>query len=157
MIFFEHVEFENTSHSVTLVPRLNYSINLLDNIIKILQEKKFELKNLNQYLVTDFDVDDQSHLKNIKLEHTALLVFSILAPSFVELISDIEIVEIADINDKEIKEKLEKDIEEKIIQHTELEENLDFSNKNNNSNFYYLKKHTNVLFDVISPPPEITA
>ena len=88
---------------------------------------------------------------------TALLVFSILAPSFVELISEIEIVEIADINDNEKKEKLEKDIEEKIIKHTELEENLDFSNKNNNSNFYYLKKHTNVLLDVISPPPETTA
>jgi len=85
-----------------------------------------------------------------------LLVFSILAPSFVELISDIEIVEIADINDKEKKEKLEKDIEEKIIQHTELEENLVFSNKNNR-NFYYIKKHTNVLFDVLSPPPETTA
>ena len=93
----------------------------------------------------------------IHISLTALLVFSILAPSFVELISDIEIVEIADINDKEKKEKLEKDIEEKIIQHTELEENLDFYNKNNNRNFYYLKKHTNVLFDVISPPPEITA
>ena len=74
----EHVEFENTSHSVTLVPRLNYSINLLDNIIKILQEKKFELKNLNQYLVTDFDVDDQSHLKNIKLEHTVVYSLEIL-------------------------------------------------------------------------------
>jgi len=86
-----------------------------------------------------------------------LLVFSILAPSFVELISDIEIVEIADINDKEKKEKLEKDIEEKIIQYAELEENLDFSNKNNNRNFYYLKKHTSVLFDLISPPPEPTA
>ncbi len=92
----------------------------------------------------------------IHISLTALLVFSILAPSFVELISDIEIVEIADINDKEKKEKLEKDIEEKIIQHTELEENLVFSNKNN-SNFYYIKKHTNVLFDVLSPPPDTTA
>ena len=42
----------------------------------------------------------------IHISLTALLVFSILAPSFVELISDIEIVEIADINDKEKKEKL---------------------------------------------------
>ena len=92
----------------------------------------------------------------IHISLTALLVFSILAPSFVELISDIEIVEIADINDKEKKEKLEKDIEEKIIQHTELEENLVFSNKNNR-NFYYIKKDTNVLFDVLSPPPETTA
>ena len=48
----------------------------------------------------------------IHISLTALLVFSILTPSFVELISDIEIVEIADINDKEKKEKLEKDIVE---------------------------------------------
>ena len=74
----DSIESENASNSVTLVPRLNYSINLLDNIIKILQEKKFELKNLNQYLVTDFDVDDQSHLKNIKLEHLVLYSLEIL-------------------------------------------------------------------------------
>ena len=93
----------------------------------------------------------------IHISLTTLLIFSILAPSFVELISDIEIVQISDINDKEKKEKLEKDKEEKTIQYSELEENLDFSNKNNNRNFYYLKKHTNVLFDVLSPPPETTA
>jgi hypothetical protein len=85
-----------------------------------------------------------------------LLIFSILAPPFIELISDIEIVEIADTNDKEKKEKNQKDKEEKIIQYSELEENLDFSNKNNNKNFYYLRKHTNMLFEVISPPPEAT-
>ena len=68
------IESTNASHSVTLVPRLDYSINLLNDIIEILQEKRFELKNVNQYLVTDFDKDDQSHLKNIKLEH--LLVYS---------------------------------------------------------------------------------
>ena len=51
----------------------------------------------------------------IHISLTALLVFSILAPSFVELISDIEIVEIADINDKEKKEKLEKDNNGDII------------------------------------------
>ena len=93
----------------------------------------------------------------IHISLTSLLIFSILAPSFIELVSDIDIVEIADINDKEKKEKLKKNIEEKIIQHTELEENLDFSNKNNNRFFYYLKKHANILFDIISPPPEATA
>ena len=69
------IESENASHSVTLVPRLNYSVNLLNDIIEILQEKRFELKNINQYLVTDFDKNDQSHLKNIKLEH--LVVYSL--------------------------------------------------------------------------------
>ena len=69
------IESENASHSVTLVPRLNYSVNLLNDIIEILQEKRFELKNINQHLVTDFDKNDQSHLKNIKLEH--LVVYSL--------------------------------------------------------------------------------
>ena len=63
------IESENTSHSVTLVPRLNYSVNLLNDIIKILQEKRFELKNINQHLVTDFDKNDQSHLKNLNSEN----------------------------------------------------------------------------------------
>ena len=69
------IESTNASHSVTLVPRLDYSINLLNDIIEILQEKKFELKNVNQYLITDFDEDDKSHLKNIKLEY--LVVYSL--------------------------------------------------------------------------------
>ena len=37
---------ENTSYSVTLVPRLNFSIDLLSSIIEILQEQRIELKNL---------------------------------------------------------------------------------------------------------------
>ena len=69
------IESTNASHSVTLVPRLVYSVNLLNDIIEILQEKKIELKNVNQYLITDFDKDDKSHLKNIKLEH--LVVYSL--------------------------------------------------------------------------------
>ena len=69
------IESTNASHSVTLVPRLDYSVNLLNDIIEILQEKKIELKNVNQYLITDFDKDDKSHLKNIQLEH--LVVYSL--------------------------------------------------------------------------------
>ena len=62
------LEFENISHSVTLVPRLNYSINLLTGIIDVLEKQRTDLKNLNQYLVTDFDEMDNSHLKSIRLE-----------------------------------------------------------------------------------------
>ena len=72
------IESTNTSHSVTLVPRLDYSVNLLNDIIEILQEKKIELKNVNQYLITDFDKDDKSHLKNIKLEHLVIYSLDIL-------------------------------------------------------------------------------
>ena len=69
------LESKNISHSVTLVPRLAYSINLLTDIIDILQKQRIELKNLNEYLVTDFDENDNSHLKSIKLEQ--LIVFSL--------------------------------------------------------------------------------
>ena len=69
------IESVNASHSVTLVPRLDYSVNLLNDIIEILQEKKIELKNVNQYLITDFNEDNKFHLKNIKLEH--LVVYSL--------------------------------------------------------------------------------
>jgi hypothetical protein len=69
------IESTNASHSVTLVPRLDYSVNLLNDIIEILQEKKIELKNVNQYLITDFNEDNKFHLKNIKLEH--LVVYSL--------------------------------------------------------------------------------
>ena len=48
------MESENASHFVTLVPRLDYSVNLLNDIIEILQEKRFELKNVNQYIVYRF-------------------------------------------------------------------------------------------------------
>jgi len=49
---FDSIESENASHSVTIVPRLDYSVNLLGNIIQILQEKRIELKTANQHLVT---------------------------------------------------------------------------------------------------------
>ena len=69
------LEFENISHSVTLVPRLDYSINLLTGIIDVLEKQRTDLKNLNQYLVTDFDEMDNSHLKSIRLEQQ--IVFSL--------------------------------------------------------------------------------
>ncbi|HJJ21082.1 MAG: hypothetical protein O2834_06435 [Crenarchaeota archaeon] len=72
------IETENTFHSVTLVPRLSYSAHLLDNIIETLQGKRIELKTANQYLVTDFNYDEQSHLKSLKLEHLLVCSLEIL-------------------------------------------------------------------------------
>ena len=62
---FDTADIANASHSVTLVPRLDYSVNLLDDIIDTLQEKRIELKTINRYLVTDFDIDDQSHVGSV--------------------------------------------------------------------------------------------
>ena len=72
------IESTNASHSVTLVPRLVYSVNLLNDIIEILQEKKIELKNVNQYLITDFNENDKFHLKNIKLEYLVVSSLDVL-------------------------------------------------------------------------------
>ena len=60
-------EYSNTSHFVTLVPRLEYSTNLLDEISEILKKKRDEIKKSNKSFV-DFDEIDDIELKAIKLE-----------------------------------------------------------------------------------------
>jgi hypothetical protein len=72
------LEYSNTSHSVTLVPRLEYSINLLDEIVKILKKKRNDLKKSNKDLVIDFDETDETHLKAIELERTLAFSLEIL-------------------------------------------------------------------------------
>jgi hypothetical protein len=52
-------EIENISHSVTLVPRLEYSVNLLDEIIDVLNGKQSELKEENKDLIHNFDESDR--------------------------------------------------------------------------------------------------
>ncbi len=69
------IEIENISHSVTLVPRLEYSMNILDDIIDVLNDKQFQLKKSNQDLIHDFDESDKFHVDALKLEH--LVVFSL--------------------------------------------------------------------------------
>ncbi len=60
----------NISHSVTLVPRLEYSVNLLSEIIDTLSEKKSELKESNKDLVSYFDEQEPTHLQSLELEKT---------------------------------------------------------------------------------------
>ena len=69
------LEYANISHSVTLVPRLEYSINLLDDIVEVLKKKRHDLKKSNRSLVVDFDETDSSHLKAIELER--IMAFSL--------------------------------------------------------------------------------
>ena len=66
---------DSISNSVTLVPRLNYSLGLLDEIHELLHKQRNDLKNSNQYLVDIFDESDASHIKAIQLEQT--VVFSL--------------------------------------------------------------------------------
>ncbi len=70
------LEYSTIFHSVTLVPRLEYSINLLDEIIEILEKKRNELKKSNN--VTDFDETDKTHLKAIELERIVAFSLEIL-------------------------------------------------------------------------------
>jgi len=66
------------SHSVTLVPRLKYSLNLLNGIIEILEEKRNKLKESNKFLALDFDESDKIHLNAIKLEQVIIYSLDIL-------------------------------------------------------------------------------
>jgi len=73
------LEYTNTSHSVTLVPRLEYSINLLDGIVEILKKKRNDLKKSNKPLVVDFDETNNTHLRTIELERTMAFSLEILS------------------------------------------------------------------------------
>jgi len=68
-------ECEQISNSVTLVPRLEYSSNLLSAIIEILTENLNDLKKSNYDLVIFFDETNKNHLSSIGLER--LLDFSL--------------------------------------------------------------------------------
>ncbi len=72
------LEYSNTSHFVTLVPRLEYSTNLLDDISEILKKKRDEIKKSNKSFV-DFDEIDDIELKAIKLELTVSFSLEVLA------------------------------------------------------------------------------
>ncbi len=65
----------NISYSVTLVPRLEYSVNLLDDIVEILKKKNHDLKKSNRSLVANFNETDSIHLKAIELER--IMAFSL--------------------------------------------------------------------------------
>ena len=73
------LECENISNSVSLVPRLEYSINLLDEIIEILKIKRYDLKKSNQDSVSDFNDTDDVFLKSIELEKIMIFSLEILS------------------------------------------------------------------------------
>ena len=69
------LQYETVSHSVPLVPRLEYSITLLDEIILVLKKKRNDLKKLNKDLVDDCDENDKTFLKAIEMER--IVAFSL--------------------------------------------------------------------------------
>ena len=69
----------NISRSVTLVPRLEYSVNLLSKIIDTISEKKSELEKSNKELATFFDEQNPLHLQSLELEKTYWYCHEILS------------------------------------------------------------------------------
>lgn len=69
------LDIENISHSVTLVPRLKYSVDLLNDAIDVLDSNHNDLKNANKDLDVDFDESDELQVDALKMEH--LVVFSL--------------------------------------------------------------------------------
>ncbi|MCV0431876.1 hypothetical protein [Nitrosopumilus sp.] len=72
------LEIKNISHTVTLVPRLEYSVNLLDEMIEILNGRQSELKETNQDFRFDFDESDKSQVDSLKLEFLVLFSLDVL-------------------------------------------------------------------------------
>ncbi|QMU53592.1 MAG: hypothetical protein GKS07_00885 [Nitrosopumilus sp.] len=71
----DSLDIENISHSVTLVPRLKYSVNMLNDAIDILDSNRNDLKNANKGMAVDFDESDELQVDALKMEH--LVVFSL--------------------------------------------------------------------------------
>ena len=65
----------NISYSVTLVPRLEYAVNSLDNIVATLSDKQCQIKGLNMDLVNNSDQLDKTQIAALKLEY--LVTFSL--------------------------------------------------------------------------------
>jgi hypothetical protein len=69
-------EIENISHSVTLVPRLKYSVNLLNDAIDDLDCKRNDLKNANKDMIFDFDESDDLQVDDM-LKFEYVVAFSL--------------------------------------------------------------------------------
>ena len=72
------IEYVGVSQTVTIVPRLEYSNDLLNNIIDILKRKKTELKKLNRNFL-ELDDDDHTYVKALDFERTIVFSLEILS------------------------------------------------------------------------------
>lgn len=72
------LEYETISHSVTLVPRLEYSLNLIDDIVEVLRKERNKIKKSNKVLIDGFDEDEREHLDSIQMERVIAFSLEIL-------------------------------------------------------------------------------
>jgi hypothetical protein len=68
------LEYANISYTVTILPRLQYSNNLLNNVIHTLKNKRNEIKKSNLHLL-ELDENNHAYLKELDLER--IIVFSL--------------------------------------------------------------------------------
>ena len=67
-------ESKNISYSVTLVPRLEYSVTILDDIIQILKKKGTDLKKFNGDLI---DGEEPEKIIFHAIEHERSVLYSL--------------------------------------------------------------------------------
>jgi hypothetical protein len=72
---FTGIEYVNISQNVTIVPRLDYSNDLLCSILGILKKKRSEIKKSNRLILSEFNEGDKSCQRALEVEKT--LAFSI--------------------------------------------------------------------------------
>lgn len=72
------LECVNVSQTVTIVPRLEYSNDLLNNVVDILKRKKTELKKLNRTFL-ELDDDDHTYIRALDFERTIVFSLEILS------------------------------------------------------------------------------
>ena len=90
----DSLEYETISHSVTIVPRLEYSENLINEIISNLKTKRKEIKKSNKNIVLEFDENNKDHITAINHEKTILTSLEILTniKKRTNNVSDVQII-----------------------------------------------------------------
>lgn len=85
---------------------------------------------------------------------SAVLIFSILAPSVINLCSETDAIILVENSEEEKSEKTEKNLDEKVLNLYTLHKKLSFSLKKNATNQFYLDSETDHTLKVLVPPPK---
>ncbi len=85
---------------------------------------------------------------------SSILIFSILAPSVINLLTETESYVFVEKTDEEKTEKLEKDIEEKILQNSFSDIDSLLSENLITTVFYYIENNSNHYSRIVIPPPD---
>ena len=75
---FSGISSPNVLHNLTIAPRLDYSTELLSEIIEILKKKRSEIKKSNQFILDEFE-DDKICQRALEVEQTIAFSLEILS------------------------------------------------------------------------------